>query len=246
MENTDRMIAAAKRLARRIARKSDLTYQQALDKVAQDLGREHWSSFLASPVEVPRDEAPQPQINESSEEIAPYHRDVWNLPKASRDAQFGGIDFIPRNNILVGDQFPAEGEKRNAYVEGVVLTLFPWAKEDSYFDRKGKEALQGLIHLELALAKKERRRPSMITMIDWFIDISKNGALLDIDGFKNGLGQTLEEKLNSVEEGSDAHQARRALFPLISTPPNERSAILGTADKGLLPFKNVVVRQMNA
>jgi hypothetical protein len=55
MEDEARMIAAARRKARRTARKTELTYQQALDAVARDLGREHWAAFTASPVEVPRD-----------------------------------------------------------------------------------------------------------------------------------------------------------------------------------------------
>jgi hypothetical protein len=55
-----RMIAAAKRKARRMARKNPkLTHHQALDAIARDLGRRHWSDFLERPVAVPRDERPK-------------------------------------------------------------------------------------------------------------------------------------------------------------------------------------------
>jgi hypothetical protein len=55
MDERARMIAAARRLARRIAKKTELTYQQALDKVARDLGRDHWAAYAADPVMVSRD-----------------------------------------------------------------------------------------------------------------------------------------------------------------------------------------------
>ena len=58
MEDDARMVEAARRKARRMARKTELTYQQSLDAVARSLGRDHWAAFTASPVEVPRDDAP--------------------------------------------------------------------------------------------------------------------------------------------------------------------------------------------
>jgi hypothetical protein len=60
MEDKARMIAAARRMARRIAKKTDITYQQALDRVARDLGRDHWAHYASDPVLVPRDDAPDP------------------------------------------------------------------------------------------------------------------------------------------------------------------------------------------
>lgn len=54
-----RLIAAAKRKARRMARGNPkLTHHEALNALARDLGRRHWSDFLDRPVAVPRDERP--------------------------------------------------------------------------------------------------------------------------------------------------------------------------------------------
>ena len=47
----ERMIADAKRAARRLARTSNATYQQCLDSVADQAGRRHWADFMANPVD---------------------------------------------------------------------------------------------------------------------------------------------------------------------------------------------------
>ena len=49
----DRMIADAKRAARRLARTRSETYQTCLDIVAASAGRANWSAFLADPASMP-------------------------------------------------------------------------------------------------------------------------------------------------------------------------------------------------
>lgn len=58
MDDNARMIAAAKRKARRTAHADGITHQQALDRLARQMGREHWGAYMASPVAVPRDRTP--------------------------------------------------------------------------------------------------------------------------------------------------------------------------------------------
>ena len=48
----DKILAAAKKAARRMARATGTSYQTCLDTVAQQAGRAHWSAFLADPVDV--------------------------------------------------------------------------------------------------------------------------------------------------------------------------------------------------
>jgi hypothetical protein len=52
--DTNGMIEAARRMARRLARSTGTPYQTCLDDVARQLGRRHWSDFTAAPVSVPR------------------------------------------------------------------------------------------------------------------------------------------------------------------------------------------------
>ena len=49
--DNERMIADAKRAARRLARTCGLTYQECLDTIAREAGRRHWADFLADPVD---------------------------------------------------------------------------------------------------------------------------------------------------------------------------------------------------
>lgn len=55
MESKQKMIAAAQRAARRLARSEGTSYQSCLDVVARNAGRRHWNDFTADPV--PIDEA---------------------------------------------------------------------------------------------------------------------------------------------------------------------------------------------
>ena len=50
------------------------------------------------------------------------------------------------------------------------------------------------------------------------------------------------------ESGADGYHQRAAveIAPIISMAPNERSGILGTMDKGFLPFKNRHIRERNS
>lgn len=87
MTDDTRMIDAAKRKARRMARKTpELTYQQALDQIARGLGRTHWTAFLADPVQVPRDEVTH-DVRGHLEYDVPIHDEEFMRKK--RVALFG-------------------------------------------------------------------------------------------------------------------------------------------------------------
>lgn len=54
--NTNKkLVAAARRAAKVLARNEGLPYQKCLDLIAQKMGRPHWTSFLADPVPVDED-----------------------------------------------------------------------------------------------------------------------------------------------------------------------------------------------
>ena len=50
----DRMIANAKRAARRLARTRSESYQTCLDIIAASAGRRNWGAFLVEPAPMPR------------------------------------------------------------------------------------------------------------------------------------------------------------------------------------------------
>lgn len=54
MNNQSRLIAAAKRAARKISHTEDIRHQTALDRVANQAGRSTWSAFIADPVAIDR------------------------------------------------------------------------------------------------------------------------------------------------------------------------------------------------
>lgn len=53
--DNDRIVASAKKAARRMARTTDASYQTCLDAIARSAGRDHWGAFLADPVTIPQD-----------------------------------------------------------------------------------------------------------------------------------------------------------------------------------------------
>ncbi|MFZ3481888.1 type IV secretory system conjugative DNA transfer family protein [Sphingomonas sp. 3-13AW] len=61
--NKSRMIADAKRAARRLARTRAETYQECLDIVARRAGRAHWGAFLADPADVRSGGEPATQLD---------------------------------------------------------------------------------------------------------------------------------------------------------------------------------------
>lgn len=60
MENEEKLVAAAKRAARRLAKKTGRPYQTLLDDIARNAGRAHWAAFLADPVEIPAEPRTRP------------------------------------------------------------------------------------------------------------------------------------------------------------------------------------------
>ena len=111
MEDKARMIAAARRMARRLAKKTDVTYQQALDRVARDLGRDHWAHYASDPVPVPRDDVPdEPRIRILDEGLSPSAapQDVLSwMEKALKDTENGRA--ITR---ILADQARQQGHMR--------------------------------------------------------------------------------------------------------------------------------------
>lgn len=97
MDERARMIAAARRLARRIAKKTELTYQQALDQVARDLGRDHWAAYAADPVAVPRDVARPDRSTEMEDQAAFLKASLSNdVPMDSEGAAaLKGLPGVP-------------------------------------------------------------------------------------------------------------------------------------------------------
>lgn len=111
MEDKARMIAAARRMARRLAKKTDITYQQALDRVARDLGRDHWAHYASDPVPVPRDDAPDPSKGVIDDEqptpaAVPKNILTW-VEKALRDTENGRAI-----TALLADQARQQGHMR--------------------------------------------------------------------------------------------------------------------------------------
>ena len=64
----EKMLAAAKKAARRMARATGTPYQSCLDTIAQQAGRKHWAAFLADPID----------ILDRTEELPPEHEPAGN------------------------------------------------------------------------------------------------------------------------------------------------------------------------
>lgn len=70
----DKILAAARKAARRMARATGTSYQTCLDLVAQQAGRAHWTAFLADPVDVrptptPPSTNPDPVDEQTSDDV---------------------------------------------------------------------------------------------------------------------------------------------------------------------------------
>jgi hypothetical protein len=55
MDSNEKLVTAAKRAARRLAKRTGTPYQTCLDDVARSVDRRHWADFLSDPVEVPQE-----------------------------------------------------------------------------------------------------------------------------------------------------------------------------------------------
>jgi hypothetical protein len=76
MNPHEKLIAAAQRAARRIARAEGIPYQGALDRVAREAGRRHWQDFCGDPVPVDvqsRQASAEPDFSQADPEL---HLDV--------------------------------------------------------------------------------------------------------------------------------------------------------------------------
>lgn len=96
-------VREARAEARRMARKTELSYQQALDKVARDAGAEHWAAFAAMhPSSVPTVEdagtamAGEPRPRERGDTIAGYLRSAIT-------GDLGAMEDRVRSGLVVRD-----------------------------------------------------------------------------------------------------------------------------------------------
>lgn len=79
--DNDRIVASAKKAARRMARTTDASYQTCLDTVARSAGRDHWGAFLADPVDVVlRDAAGDPDTKVASQALLDDGIDEFDDP----------------------------------------------------------------------------------------------------------------------------------------------------------------------
>jgi len=213
-DNTEKMIASARGKARRMARKTDLTYQQALDKVARDLGREHWAAYMADPVPVPRDAEP------SSKE-----RVDAKVAAALRQSY----------NILLSDLAAETGHSRDELVEKAADILMGGVRLPSYFDERGRDALTAFMHWEMARADAEGREPSLPAMVAGI----RNGmqeASRSATTTGDRLGDWLAAVSGELAAGHEPHGPSRTIMELALMEHKERSSVLGTMDRALAAF----------
>jgi len=258
-----------KRQARLRAAANGTTHQAELNAIARENGHSAWGAFQAGlqhkepPVDdVPvADDTPSRTTFRSVDDGMAIEMD-WNVPIGNRDDDWKRIPFMPAFNVLGPKFLPVRGPERDDHVARVASIMMPAStRGDDYFDQKGRETLVGFLYLEIDRAERDRRTPSIPAMIDWINDglrqasskneLRKTRAIMDRD-FDEVINvpDALREWLASMEAeclefGYDAH-GRNTSGQLAIMAPNERSGILGTMDKGLLPFKNVQVRRMNS
>lgn len=259
MERHDRMIAAARRRARRIARRNESSYQQALDRVAVECGRRHWADYLADPAPVPRDE-------DDRERLLPVvmlsGRD-WNMPMSHRVGWMRDVPFLPGWNGTsdedVGGRVSFQTVER--HMRAACGILIPDVANDRYFVDAGREALVSLVAIEIMRSRREGRKASLPSIVSWLAE-----------GMERRRGPSAEERTGSALCGRVWTDATSRLIaslcdelvgecvgadlpwerflvgiePLIDMHPKERSGILGVVHQGMLPFRNPHVRSMTS
>lgn len=181
----ERMIADAKRAARRLARTRVETYQECLDIVARNAGRRNWSEFLADPTDVrgpttdsatiagTRTEASMAQTREETNAHWPLTFEIQtpdasaNHPKARRTMNPGGGEGIVlglRDDRLLRSSRCAVvicvGEPGSGKTTGVVLPTLALSPDSSQLvhDDKGE--------LLKATSSIGRRDHSRIVILD--------------------------------------------------------------------------------
>lgn len=239
-----RMISAARSKARRIAKKTDIPYQKALDLVAQQLGRQHWGAFMTDPVEVPRDEQGFPHD--------------WNMTDSDRPDELRGAFLMPRYNAL-GDAVMPRGEpKQDEHLAKIAEILVPIVanKSGSYFEDRARAMTHAFLRLEVIRAREDARQPSIPAMVSWINDGLRRASEESDRRRKadRGMRRMQVDALTMwIDEMVVDHGPKdasgiivREIGSLSEMSPNERSGILGTMDKGLLAFKNDKIRALNS
>lgn len=252
MEDNNHMIAAAKRKARRLARKTDLSYQQALDHVARHHGRAHWGAFLEDPVEIVRDEMDRDEDDQdSSDDVlqAPSPFSLcgreWNLPEITRLRHFEGRKFVPGWNALTVPELSHGSDKRNAVISeiaGIMMSVYGYVPND--IEPDGRRVLEGFIMAELQLAARQGRTPSIPALIEWINQGLRNlSSLKKKDRDADHLGEWIRKVVMSSED--DGYVDER-LSPLVEMEPMIRSRLFGAMDKSLIPFKDKTISLINS
>ena len=179
----------------------------------------------------------------------------WNTPMDQRDADWKRIPFMPAFNALGPKFLPTDPDALERHLDRVVHILLPDdGRGDDYFETKGRQTMIGFLLVEIGRAARDGRAPSIPALIDWINEglrdaADENDPKREAASRTGGshAGDTLSDWLKSlvVECRDNGYHQRAAveIVPLVSTAPNERSGILGTMDKGFLPFKNRHVRE---
>ena len=132
MNDDERMIAAARRAARRLARRTGHPYQTCLDMIARDCSRTHWAHFMESPAAIPREEDRHAGVVEDSKEgmlraigRPSELREIWSVGDGELPEGWVAGMFMPRLNALAPDLVPADPTQRRLYVQTLAEALIP-------------------------------------------------------------------------------------------------------------------------
>lgn len=179
----------------------------------------------------------------------------WNTPMDQRDADWKRIPFMPAFNALGPKFLPTDPDALERHLDRIVQILLPDdGRGSDYFETKGRQAMIGFLLVEIGRAPREGRAPSIPALIDW-INVGLRDAADENDrkreaasrtgGFHAGdaLSDWLKDLVVECRDSGYHQRAAVEIVPLVSMAPNERSGILGTMDKGFLPFKNRHVRE---
>jgi hypothetical protein len=256
----ERMTAAARRAARRLARRTGHPYQTCLDTVARDCSRRNWAHFMESPAPIPREEDRRAgALGDSRDAMLraigrPVEmREVWSVGDGELPEGWTQGMFMPRLNALSPSLVPKDRSERHMFVDTIAAALIP--EGDGYFDVAGRRTLSGFLLLAIEEMGETASIPAVVDLIgDGLrtasemheaarVEAAREGRLPDVPDYVAQWIGTID--LLVREKGHD-ERIQDALVPLISMSRNERSGILGTVDKGLLVFRSHAVRRRTA
>lgn len=256
----ERMIAAARRAARRLARRTGHPYQTCLDTVARDCSRRNWAHFMESPAGIPREDDRRADALDDSREAMlraigrpTEMREAWSV--GDRDLPYGWPQsmFMPRFNALSPSLVPTDRSQRHLFVDTLAAALI--TGNNGYFDIVGRRTLSGFLLLAIEEMGDAASIPALIDLVNdglrtasrldeaARIAAAREGRIADIPDYVAQWIGTID--LLVREKGHD-ERIQDALVPLVSMSRNERSGIMGTVDQGLLIFKNHDVRRRTA